>query len=93
MARMRERVAIAISSAIVVGGLVAMLQPPEQSSREEREAGRMERQVGDLADSHEQQTERQRQAGEEQAKAERERRLVPGERRPPEPRVRIRLVP
>ena len=87
----REKTGIALGSALLATGLFTTLQPPSSTSQDQRDAHQQQRQVEQLSDSQEREHQRIEEVGKSAGQAEYERRFIPVEPRPVEPR--FRLVP
>jgi len=74
----------------LLSGALWMFQPPSPDPQE-RARQQQEQRLNDLNDANNAERDRYRDAGNDLVDAENQRRLTPGEPRPPEPRVRIRL--
>jgi hypothetical protein len=89
----KEKVAIGITSALLVTGLVGAFQPPTGSPDEQRNQ-QSQREVENLSDAQERNHEQLRYDGQAADEADHAQRLVPVEPRPVEPRLpRLRIVP
>jgi|GEM_PF-6319903 hypothetical protein len=86
----KERLAIGVTSATLVTGLVAHFQPPSGTPDEQRRQ-QLQQDLDQLDEAQSKERERMQRDGEDHAESERRRKLVPGEHRPPElPRLRLR---
>jgi hypothetical protein len=88
----KEKFAIGISSAVLAAGMMTAFQPPSHDANERR-SQQTQKDVSDLSDAQDKEHQRMRDAGNDHADAENARSLIPGEHRPPEPHLRIRIVP
>lgn len=91
MATTKDKFAVVFGTAALMTGAMTFLQPsrdPQQRARDQTQ-----NQVEDLADSHDKELQRYRDEGNAHGDAENARRLIPGEYRPPEPHIRIRVIP
>lgn len=94
MSTFKEKVFIAASAGVLATTAVAALQPPSPKDTEaDRRRQQIERGVGDLADAQGRVAEQLRRDGEQLQQADHEDRLRPGEHRPPDPHIRIRVLP
>ncbi len=86
----REKVAIGLTSAVLAIGAITYLQPPSNDARE-RERQRTQQNIQDLGDAQENEHRRMREDGKLHGEAETSRALIPGEHRPPEPNLRLKV--
>ena len=86
----REKVAIGLTSAVLAIGAVTYLQPPSNDARE-RERQRTQQNLQDLSRAQENEHRRMREDGKLHGEAETARGVAAGERRPPEPNLRLRV--
>lgn len=84
------KLVVALGTAGLLSGALWMFQPPSPDPHE-RSRQQQQQQVNDLSDADQQQRDRYRDAGNDHVNAENARRVTPGEYRPPEPHVRLRL--
>lgn len=84
------KLVVVLGTAGLIAGALWMFQPPSQDPQE-RARQEQNRQVESLSDSDEVERDRYRERGRDHLNAELQQELQPGERRPPEPRLRIRL--
>ena len=91
-ANTKEKVLIAFTGAMLIGGLAKAYQPPS-SDTARRQAEQTQQQVDALREAQERENERKRAAGAAHLDAENMRARTPVEPRPAEPRVRLRFIP
>lgn len=87
----KSKIAIGLSSAALMAGAMQYAEPPKNESQQRQQS--IERGVNDLSDSHGRDADRHRDDGDTLLNGTIKDRNTPGEHRPSQPHVRLRVVP